>query len=117
MKFFQCFLLTLAIALAVEGCKPKPSKIKNVVGKVTNVANKVGHVANTVGQIGGVLQGRIEEESMDIEMAYKIEKAAFTLCDNEGDNALTWDEVEKCEVSIMINIYLTLELMIVFVKV
>ena len=65
-----------------------------VVGKVTNVAN-------TVGQIGGIIgkSGRMEEESMDEEMAYKVEKASFTLCDNEGDNALTWDEVEMCEVS------------------
>ena len=35
----------------------------------------------------------------DEEMDYKIEKAAFTLCGNENDNALTWDEVEMCEVS------------------
>ena len=74
------------------------------------------NVANTVGAIGGVLQGRMEEESMDMEMAYKVEKAAFTLCDNDGDNALTWNEVEKCEVSSMIKIYLMQEL-IVFVKV
>ena len=83
--------------MAVESCKrPNRDKILGVVGKVTNVAN-------TVGQIGGIIgkSGRMEEESMDEEMAYKVEKASFTLCDNEGDNALTWDEVGMCEVSTM----------------
>ena len=53
------------------------------------------------GQIGKILgkRERMDEESMDEEMAYKVEKAAFTLCDDESDNALTWNEVEKCEVS------------------
>ena len=36
----------------------------------------------------------LEEE----EMNYKIEKAAFTLCGNEGDATLTWNQVEMCEV-------------------
>ena len=38
------------------------------------------------------------EEEEEEEMNYKIEKAAFTLCGNEGDATLTWNQVEMCEV-------------------
>ena len=42
--------------------------------------------------------------SVEEEMDYKIEKAAFTLCGNEGDNTLTWSQVKMCEVKFQ-NIY------------
>ena len=98
MKFFQLLLLVLAIVLAVESCKKSKT-----VRRITNAAKKVGKVAGKVAKYGAVLGavGRMDGESMeeDEEMDYKIEKTAFTLCDNEDDNALKWDEVEMCEVS------------------
>ena len=98
MKLFRSLLLVLAITLAVESCKKSKT-----VRRITNAAQKVGKVAGKVVQVGTVLGavGRMDGESMeeDEEMDYKIEKAAFTLCGNENDNALTWDEVEMCEVS------------------
>ena len=44
--------------------------------------------------------GRMEGKAISVkeDMYYKIEKAAFTLCGNEGDNTLTWSQVEMCEV-------------------
>ena len=93
MKLFQILFLVLAITLAVESCKKSKT-----VRKITNAAKKVGKVAGKVAKYGGIISmvGRMDG---DEEMDYKIEKAAFTLCDNEDDNALTWDEVELCEVS------------------
>ena len=42
------------------------------------------------------------------KMDYKIEKAAFALCGNEDDYALTWDEVVLCEVcNILIKLFIT----------
>ena len=99
MKFFQCFLLVLAIALAVESCKKSKT-----VRRIIRGAGKVANVAGKVVKVGGIITGgRMEDGTMeeDEEMDYKIEKAAFTLCDNEDDNALTWDEVMMCEVSTM----------------
>ena len=32
-----------------------------------------------------------------------LEKKAFEVCDENGDGGLTWEEVEKCEVSLSIN--------------
>ena len=64
----------------------------------------MANVAGKVVKVGGIITGgRMEDGTMeeDEEMDYKIEKAAFTLCDNEDDNALTWDEVMTCEVSTM----------------
>ena len=98
MKLFQSLLLVLVITLAVESCKKSKT-----VRRITNAAKKVKDVAEKVGKVGMVLGavGRMDSETMeeDEEMDYKIEKAAFTLCNNEDDNALTWDEVMMCEVS------------------
>ena len=48
--------------------------------------------------------GRMEGNKMD----YKIEKAAFALCGNEDDYALTWDEVVLCEVcNVLIKLFIT----------
>ena len=99
MKFFQCLLLVLAIALAVESCKKSKT-----VRRIIRGASKLKNVADKVVKVGGIVTGRrMLDETMDEdeEMDYKIEKAAFTLCDNEDDNALTWDEVMTCEVSTM----------------
>ena len=109
MKPFQILFLVLAITLAVESCKKSKT-----VRKITNAAKKVGKVAGKVAKYGGIISmvGRMDG---DEEMDYKIEKAAFTLCDNEDDNALTWDEVEMCEVSIMSN-YLPFKLTVLFAR-
>ena len=44
--------------------------------------------------------GRMEGKAISVkeDMDYKIEKAAFTLCGNEDNNALTWGQGEIWEV-------------------
>ena len=32
-----------------------------------------------------------------------LEKKAFEICDEDHDNGLSWDEVEKCEASIYVS--------------